>query len=98
MGNVSTIGFKWERNMLKFDEDFIKNYDEDSDKGYIFEVNVEYPKKLHDLYSGLQFFPERIKINICSKLLCNLYDKNNCCLYKIIKKSIKPWTNIKESS
>ena len=29
----------------KKDEDFIKNYDEDSDKGYILEVDVEYPKK-----------------------------------------------------
>ena len=33
--------------MLKFNEDFIKNYDEDSNKGYIFEVDVEYPKNLH---------------------------------------------------
>ena len=32
------------KNMLKFNEDFIKSYDEDSDKGYILEVNVKYPK------------------------------------------------------
>ena len=32
-------GFKWKKNMLKFNEDLIKNYDEDSDKGYIFEVD-----------------------------------------------------------
>ena len=25
-------GFKWKKNVLKFNEDFIKNYDEDSDK------------------------------------------------------------------
>ena len=37
-------GLKWKNNTLEFIEDFIKNYDEDSDKGYIFEVNVEYPK------------------------------------------------------
>ena len=30
--------------MLKFNEDFIKNYDEDSDKRYILEVDVEYPE------------------------------------------------------
>ena len=36
--------FKWEKNMLKFNEEFIKNYDEDSEKGYILEVDVEYPK------------------------------------------------------
>ena len=33
-----------EKNLLKFNDDFIKNYNEDSDKGYIFEVDIEYPK------------------------------------------------------
>ena len=37
-------GFKWKKNMLKFSEDFIKNHHEDSNKGYIFEVDIEYPK------------------------------------------------------
>ena len=70
-------GFKWKKNMLKFNEDFIKNYDEDSNKRYILEVDVEYPKNLHDLHSDLQFLPKRMKINKCSKLICNFYDKNN---------------------
>ena len=43
----------------KFNEDFIKNYDEDSDKGYILEVDVEYLKTLHDLHSDLPFLPEK---------------------------------------
>ena len=62
---------------LKFNEDFIKNFDEDSDKGYILEVDVEYPKHLHDLHSDLPLLPERMKINKCSKLVWILYDKNN---------------------
>ena len=33
-------GFKWIKNIFKFDEEFIKNYDEDSNKGYILEVDV----------------------------------------------------------
>ena len=68
-------GFKWKKNMLKFNEDFIKNYDEDSDKGYILEADVEYPKNFHDLHSDLPFLPERMKINKCNKLVCNLCDK-----------------------
>ena len=56
---------------------FIKNSDEDSDKGYILEVDAEYPKNLHDLHSELPFLPESKKINKCNKLACNLYDKNN---------------------
>ena len=63
--------------MLKFNEDFIKNYDEDRDKGYIFEVEVKYSKNLHNLHIDLSFLPERTKINIFNKLVCNLYDKNN---------------------
>ena len=51
-----------EKNVSKFDEDFLKNYDEDSNKGYILEVDVEYPKDLHDLHSDLPFLSERMKI------------------------------------
>ena len=29
--------YKWVKNLSKFDEDFIKNYDENSDKGYFLE-------------------------------------------------------------
>ena len=55
--------------MLIFNEEFIKNYDEDSDKGYIFEADVEYPKNLHDLHSALPFLQERMKINKCNKIV-----------------------------
>ena len=64
------------KNASKFDEEFIKNYDENSNKGYIPEVTIDYPKDLHDLHSDLPFLLERMKINKCNKLVCNLYDKN----------------------
>ena len=54
-----------------------KRYHTDSDKGSILEVDDEYSKDLHDLHNGLPFLPERMKINKCNKLLCNLYDKKN---------------------
>ena len=63
--------------MSKFTEEFIKNYDEDSDKGCILEVDVKYPKNLHDLNEDLPFLPERMKISKCKKLACNMYDKKN---------------------
>ena len=74
-------GFKWKKNMLRFNEDFIKNYDKDSVKGYILEVDVKYPKNLHDLHSDLPFLPERMRIDKCSKLVCNLYDENNSVVH-----------------
>ena len=79
-----------EKNILKFTEEFIKNYDEDSDKGHIFEVDFEYPKNLHDLHSDLPFLPERIKFNKCNKLVCNLYDKDN---YVVHIRSLKQALN-----
>ena len=39
------------------------------------EVDVKYPKNLNDLHSGLSFLSERMRIDKCIKLVCNLYDK-----------------------
>ena len=68
-------GFEWIEDLSKIDEDFIKNYEKDNDKGYILEVDVEYVKNLHDLQIDLSLLTERIKIDKCNKLVCNLYDK-----------------------
>ena len=68
--------FKWVEYTSKINEEFIKNYNENSYKGYILEVDVKYPKKLHDLHSDLPFLPKRIKVDKCKKLVCNLHNKN----------------------
>ena len=81
--------FDWIKYLSKIDEDFIKNYDKDSDKGYIIDVDVKYPKNSHDLHSDLPFLHERMNFDQCNKLVYNLYDKKLCCSYKIIKASIK---------
>ena len=67
-------GFKWADND-KINEEFIKNYNENDKKGYILEVDVKYPKKLHELHSDLPFLPERMEINKCKNLVCNLINK-----------------------
>ena len=54
---------------------FRKNYDDDSDKRYIFAVDAEYPKQLHDSHIDLIFLPGNMKIKKFQKLLCNLYEK-----------------------
>ena len=42
----------------QFNEDFIKIYNEESDKGYILEIDVQYLKKLHELHYDLPFSPK----------------------------------------
>ena len=64
-----------EKKKSESDEKFLKNYDEDSNKVYILEVDVEYSKDLHNLHSDLPFLSERIKIKTINKLVCDLYDK-----------------------
>ena len=39
-------GFKWVEKLSKFNEKFIKSYNDNSDKGYFLEVDIEYPKKI----------------------------------------------------
>ena len=46
-------------NLDRYTPEFIKNYDENSNLGYLFEVDIDYPKHLHELHSDLPFLPER---------------------------------------
>ena len=53
--------FKW------VTDDSIKNFDvsvvsDDSDTGYILEVDLEYPKELHDLHSDYPLAPENVTV------------------------------------
>ena len=52
----------YNKHLSDFTEDFIKNYDENSDEEYFLEVDVEYPKKLWSSHKNLPFLPERKKI------------------------------------
>ena len=83
-------GFEWEENIHKFNERFIKDYDENSNKGYFIEVDVEYPKILLSLHNDLPFLPERNRIQKCNKLVCNIYDKEN---YVVHKRALKQALN-----
>ena len=62
------------KTYLKFNGDFINEYDEDSDMGYFLEVDVDYPKKLFNLHKDLPFLPERKKIKKVDKLICSIED------------------------
>ena len=67
--------FEWIKDTSKFNEDFIKNYIEESDEGYFLEVDVQYLEKLHEIHNDLPFLIERMKIEKVEKLLANLHYK-----------------------
>ena len=50
---LAVNGFEWVEKLSKFNEDFIKKYDEGSNTGYFLEVDVEYPKALFNSYKDL---------------------------------------------
>ena len=51
--------FEWIKDTSQFNKDFIKKYNEESDEGYFVEVDVQYLKKLHEIYIDLPFFTRK---------------------------------------
>ena len=84
-------GFKWVKNLSKFNGGFIKNYDENNNKGYILEVDVEYSKKIN-FHKDLPFLPERKKIKKCNKVVCTVQDKE---IYVVHIRALKQALNHK---
>ena len=78
---MSQNNFEWIKDTSQFNEDFIKNYNEESDQGYFFEIDVQYIEKLHELLNYFTFLPERLKIEKIEKLVVNLLDKTGYVIH-----------------
>ena len=63
--------FKWIKDNSHFNEDFIKNYNEERDEGYFLEVDVQYLEKSHELLNDLPSLPAIMKIEKVEKLVAN---------------------------
>ena len=61
--------FEWITDNSKFNEDFIKNYNEESDEGYFLELDVQYLEKL---YNDLPFLLVRMKIERIERLVAKV--------------------------
>ena len=66
------------------------NYNEESDKIYFFEDDVQYTKKLYELHNGLPLLIERMKIEKVKKLAADLIDKTE---YVIDMRNLKQTLN-----
>ena len=75
---LPTHGFKW----MKVNE--LKTWEKHP---CILEVDLEYPKILHDLHSDYPLAPERIEVNKVDKLIPNLWNK---------KKYVVHYENLKQ--
>ena len=52
-----------------------------TDKGYLLEVDVSYPRELHDSHNDLPFMCEKMEINGVKKLVSNLHNKQNYVIH-----------------
>ena len=74
---LPTGGFKW----TDVNPNEISELATRTDKGYVLEVNVSYPKEFHNQHNDLSFMCERMEINGVEKLVPNLRDKKNYVIH-----------------
>ena len=106
---LAVNGFKWLNSdkINEINEDFMKNYNENDNKGYVLEVDVKYTKRLHELHSDLPFLSELFcKCNKLVKLFNNNLIIIKLVIYLIIKicrthifieTSVKSWIKVKKN-
>ena len=91
--------FEWTEDASQFNEEFIKNYNQESDEGYFLEVDVQYLEKIYEIHNDLPFFPKRKKIQNVEKLVTNLHDKNEYVIHiRNLKQSLNHGLILKKKS
>ena len=87
---LPTGGFHW----VEFDESkdlktIINELSKRKDHGYLLEVDVAYPRELHDYHNDLPFMCTKMKLNGVEKLVPNLYCKKKYIIHiKALKQAI----------
>ena len=74
---LPTGGFKW----VSIKQSKILQLAKRKSKGYLPEVDVKYPRKLHNSHNDLPFMCEHIKINGVEKLTPKLFDKKRYVIH-----------------
>ena len=60
---------EWIEDTSQFNEDFIKNYNEERNEGYFLEVDIQYLEKLYELHKKLE------------SLVTNIYNKTEFVIH-----------------
>ena len=90
---LPTGGFKW----VDVKPDDVGVLANSSEKGYILEVDIFYPRELHDCHNDLLFMCEHMVINGVEKLIPNLNYKKSCVIHNLEswKRLQKAWIGIR---
>ena len=59
--NLPVTNFEWTKDNPHFNENFIKNCDEEGDDGYLLEFDVKFIEKLHELIMVYYFYQKEWK-------------------------------------
>ena len=92
-------GFEWVKKLSKFNEDFIKKYDENCDTGYFLEADIAHPKTLFNFHKDLPFLSEREKIRRVEKLICSIEDKEKYVIHiRALKQALNYGLKLKKGT
>ena len=75
--SLPTGGFRW----VSIEPNEIGELAACTDKGYLLEIDVSYPRELHDSHNDLPFMCECMEINRVKKLVPNLHNKRNYVIH-----------------
>ena len=85
------------KKLSKFNEDFIKNYDENSNKGYFLEGEIDYLKELFNLHKDLPFLTETKRVEKVEKLICNIENKEKYVIHiRALKQALNHGLKLKK--
>ena len=74
---LPTGRFRW----VDVKPDEISKLAKRENKGYILEVDISYPRELHNSHNDLPFMCKRMEINKVEKLVPNLHNKGNYVIH-----------------
>ena len=86
---LPTGEFRW-INCDGFDpENLINVLSKKNKYGYLLEVDIKYPRELHNLHNDIPFMCDKMNINGVEKLIPNLYDKKKYIIHiRVLKQAI----------
>ena len=94
--NLPTHRFKWKESE-NFTPEKIDELVKKDKRGYLLEVDVKYPKELHENHNELPFLVEKMKIGREEKLVPNLKDKKGYVVHiKALDQALKHGLKLKK--